>query len=78
MRPTFNIQVIDELRRCGSAHNEATPNPAFHVKLGQLKVLYKRWFGSKGIGVIIQNQRLWPHKLDPLSSKRAAYVAYRG
>jgi hypothetical protein len=47
MRPNFSAEIIGELRRRAIAHNQATLDPRFHVKLGQLKELYKRGFKGK-------------------------------
>ena len=46
-KPKFDRDVIGELRRLVIAHNQATPASTCHVKLGQLKGLYKRYFNGR-------------------------------
>jgi hypothetical protein len=48
MRPRFSAEIIGELRHRVIDHNKATPDPAFHVKLGELKGRYEHCFRRKG------------------------------
>lgn len=47
MRAQFSPAVIGELRHRVIAHNEALGKDEGRVKLGELKHLYKRWFGGR-------------------------------
>jgi hypothetical protein len=46
-KPRFSSEIIAELRHRVISHNETTSDPVDRVSLGQLKGLYKRWYGGQ-------------------------------